>query len=394
MRPSSHGLTNGPSPARLADIFSDFRPQIVAEPFSDFSGLHTSADLFCEVAPASIDEVVGVVRLARRYGVPLRTRGRNHNLSGSSLPAGHELSVRTDKLCRLSFEEAGTVTAGSGLVLWIVSALLNDHGLTLPVVNFGYPAATVGGYISAGGYGPGSVEYGGFWENVAEITLVDGEGRVQRLQRSDPSFPWVFGAMGQLGIIVEAKLDVIPSESGVPSSYPKGVTVAPEIIRRRELSTDTDPRRAVRGKLMYWLTVFVSRSQAPEAEHRMTTLENKYTDTIDFLERHICPINYRWVVAPLVYPHAERFVAVGTWGWYDRAAPGAVERVKALDDEFTWLALARKYYRYIQSELPSGPKVYELHWGRRTYAELRELKTRHDPDAILNPGWVFPVGTD
>src|SRR5207247_426446 len=125
-----------------------------------------SSETFCEVSPTSIDEVCEIVRLAYRYNIPLRIRGRGHTLNGSSLPCENELTIQTSNLCEIQFTEGGTVTIGAGLVLWTLRSYLNTYKYTLPVVNDGYPGPSVGGYISAGGFGIGSMFYGCFCGNV------------------------------------------------------------------------------------------------------------------------------------------------------------------------------------------------------------------------------------
>ena len=75
-----------------------------------------------EVLELDIDELAAIVRLAHRHGVPLRTRGRNHNTSGSSLPVAGELAISSARLNWLAFQEDATVTAGAGLVLWTIGA--------------------------------------------------------------------------------------------------------------------------------------------------------------------------------------------------------------------------------------------------------------------------------
>jgi FAD/FMN-containing dehydrogenase len=193
----------------LQKLFARFRAHIVECPLFDFSRLRTGAQVFCGVTPTSAREVSSIVQLAGEHAVPLRTRGNGHALNGSSLPRHAELVVHTRGLTEALYHPDGSVSVGAGAVLWSVDAWLRTKGCSLPVLNDGYAGPSVGGYVAAGGFGPGSAIAGGFWDNVAEITMVDGEGRVQRIRREAPLFPWLFGSMGQLGIIVRAKLDIV-----------------------------------------------------------------------------------------------------------------------------------------------------------------------------------------
>jgi FAD/FMN-containing dehydrogenase len=65
-----------------------------------------------------------------------------------------------------------------------------------------------------------------------------------------------------------------------------------------------------------------------------------------------------------------------------------------LEFDRDFMALAQSepaWRRYVQSELPGGPAVYEPCFGAPTYAELRRLKSELDPRHLLNRGSVFPA---
>src|SRR5207247_4475562 len=103
------------------------------------------------------------------------------------------------------------------------------------------------------------------------------------------------------------------------------------------------------------------------------------------------PIRHRSMVAPLVYPEARPFTATGAWGWLSDASRQAVEKLLAFDRGFMALALSRPgYRRYIQSELPAGPQIYEQCFGRPLYEEFRRIKSELAPQNALNPGVTFP----
>jgi len=95
---------------------------------------------------------------------------------------------------------------------------------------------------------------------------------------------------------------------------------------------------------------------------------------------------------PLVYPQARAITATGAWGWLRDKSAAGTERLLEFDREFMALAQSRpEYRRYVQSELPSDPEVYERCFGARAYGELRRLKAELDPRQLLNRGSVFPA---
>jgi FAD/FMN-containing dehydrogenase len=77
------------------------------------------------------------------------------------------------------------------------------------------PELSVGGTLSIAGIDGGSYRYGAQIDNVLELQVVTGEGRLATC--SDAQEPELFNAMlaglGQCGVIVSAKLRLIPADS-------------------------------------------------------------------------------------------------------------------------------------------------------------------------------------
>jgi FAD/FMN-containing dehydrogenase len=354
-------------------------------PIADFSGLRWSAAGFHEVAPRTADELCRIVSAACARGMPVRTRAQGHSLNGSTLPAAGELLVRTADLREVRFASPGSVTAGCGTVLWVLQSVLRAHGFDLPVLNDGYPGPTVGGYLAAGGFGPKSDLHGGFWDNVAGLTFVDGGGRLRRVARDDALFPWLFGSMGQLGIFAEATLAIVPLEGA--AQYPEGKALVAPRLAEQHVPLQFAPRGDER---LFWFTLFVPDEELAVAQRELLALEARHGGALRFAERYCYPVRHRGMVAPLVYPEARPFTATGAWGWLGDASREAVEKLLAFDRGFMALAMSRPgYRRYIQSELPAGPQIYEQCFGPAIYAELRRIKSELDPGYLLNRGSVF-----
>jgi FAD/FMN-containing dehydrogenase len=366
---------------KLQKLFADFKPRVVKQPLSDFARLHTSVDRFCELSPRSAEEVADIVGLAAALGIPLRTRGNGHALNGSSLPRAGELVISTSELTAVAHLGVDSISVGAGAILWDLNDSLRSRGLYLPVINDGYRGPSVGGYVAAGGFGPGSATAGGFWNNVASLTIVDGRGALQRPKRNDALFPWIFGAMGQLGIVVEAELDVATCDEAIP------------LGRARDLhpSRDVPDRKAEdeAGRL-FWFTLFVRSADLDEARARLKTLEQEHPATFAFRNRYTYFIHHRRIVAPLLWPAGVDCYAVGSWGIVHDAKPNLLERILAFDHAFTELAMSAGYRRYLQSEVPAGPALYSRYFGADLYARFRAHKDKQDPSELFNRGWVFP----
>lgn len=373
----------------LCGMFAEFRPTLAERALADFSRLKTGAPVYCELAPRTADAAARIVQKACRHGAALRTRAQGHSLNGASLPQASELLLSSRNLRQVRFEEPGTVTAGAGVVLWVLQYLLRRQGFELPVVNDGYPGPSVGGFLAAGGFGPRSSAHGGYWDNVAEVRLLDGDGQLRRVTADDPHFPWLFGSMGQLGVFVEVKLDILPVDPAAPQPYPLGLALAAP----RLVSPEVPPEFAEgRDEGLFWFTLFVPDEHLDAALADLAGLEREHGGALRFQERYRYPIRHRGRVAPLVYPQACPFTATGAWGWLSDSSPGGLDRLYEFDGEFMALAQCRPYYRrYVQSELASSPEVYERCLGAEIYGAFCRLKSELDPRGVLNRGTVFPA---
>lgn len=376
-----------PDAQALCEAFAAFRPALVEPPLADFSRLRFGSAGYCEVTPRATAVVSQIVQAARERGVPLRLRAQGHSLNGASLPGAGELLLSTRHFRGVRFDEPGTVTAGCGVVLWVLQYILRRHGFDLPVLNDGYPGPSIGGYLAAGGFGPRSAQYGGFWDNVREVALVDGGARLRRIAPADPLFPWLFGSMGQLGVFLGAKLAIIPRPDVPPAAYPAGRTlVAPELAAPKvppEFAAGDD-------ESLFWFTLFVPDERLDLAQQDLTRLERAHGAALRFQERYRYPIRSRGPMPPLVYPQARPITATGAWGWLSDKSASGVEKLLEFDREFGELAASEPLYRrYVQSELPAGPAVYERCFGPQVYAQFRRLKAELDPAALFNRGTMF-----
>jgi FAD/FMN-containing dehydrogenase len=380
-------LSLSPSESVL-DLFADFRPRIVPGKLSDFSGLHTPEISCLEVAPRSAATLARIVQLAGEHGIPLRIRAQGHSLNGSSLPREKELLISTRNLRQLHFEEPGSVTVGSGVVLWVLQHMLRRYGYDLPVLNDGYAGPTVGGYTAAGGFGPRSSVYGGFWDNVLEMQFVDGLGKLHRVTPAEAIFPWLFGSMGQLGVLINARLAIVAREgSSEQAPYPAGTTLqAPELLNP-PIPPEFDTSA---GERLFWFTLFTPDEYLKDAQQALTALERRHNTALRFQDRYRYPIRQHGRIAPLVYPYVRPFTATGAWGWLIDGHTQGITALNAFDRDFMALATSTPHYRrYVQSELPCSPEVYRHCFGETTYEAFRRHKSELDPRAILNRGTVF-----
>ena len=165
-----------------------------------------------------LDELARRVRAAAASATPLRIRGGgSKDFYGE--PAPGEL-LETAALAGVSSYEPTelVVTVRAGTPLAQLEALLAARGQCLPFEPPHFAGgATVGGMIAAGLSGPARASVGAVRDFVLGLTLINGRGELltfggqvmKNVAGYDVSRLMV-GAMGTLGLIVEASLKVLP----------------------------------------------------------------------------------------------------------------------------------------------------------------------------------------
>ncbi|MBX2870388.1 MAG: FAD-binding oxidoreductase [Acidiferrobacterales bacterium] len=360
----------------------------ITHPIGDFSGMRSSIGNFPQYAPHSAQDVINVVKHAVQKNHKLRFRAQGHSLNGGSLPKPEETLIVSHKLQQVRFKSPGTVCVGSGVVLWTLQDILKRVGFALPMYNDGYPGPTVGGYIGAGGIGPGSIEYGGFWNNVASVKIVDGLGELHEIHRGDEIFNWLFGSMGQLGYIVEATLKIIPSAHSHQPRYATGYQVTAPFLEKPVIPLEFQLQE---NQGLFWFTLVCPTEHLEVAHSSLKTLERSYHGVLQFQERYSYQIKYLdEPTPPLFHPYQGDLVATGAWGWLLEISEQGLSRLLEFDDAFTELTTTHPHYRrYIQSELPNAINDFRRCFGEEVYGKFESLKNHWDPHHVFNAGSVF-----
>lgn len=156
--------------------------------------------------PKSAEEVSGVVRKIAASGTPLAIRGAGHSQGGQCL-TDCGLVLDMTELNRVQLLKRGLVRAQGG-ASWgkIVDVLRGTQ--QLPPVLTDIAGVTVGGTLSAGGWGSTSHRHGMQVEHVEQLEVVIGTGARVRCSRTENAdlFNAVRAGQGQFGIITDAWL--------------------------------------------------------------------------------------------------------------------------------------------------------------------------------------------
>ncbi|MDX2194761.1 MAG: FAD-linked oxidase C-terminal domain-containing protein [Gemmatimonadales bacterium] len=174
------------------------------------------------VLPGSRDEVIAVVRLLHRLGVPWVARGAGTGLSGGALADGIALIALTrlnrilalDPVRRRAVLEPGVVNAR-------LSEAALPHGLQYVPDPSSQTACTIGGNVAENAGGPHCLKYGVTTNHVCrlEVVLPDGEVVVLGSPHGEPWGPDLaglfVGSEGMFGIAVEVTVRLEPLPAAV-----------------------------------------------------------------------------------------------------------------------------------------------------------------------------------
>lgn len=173
------------------------------------------------VHPTSTDQLRELVQWARRHGQRLTPRGRGMSQSGQSV-AKDSVSVDLRRHCEVGTPDLQkrTIRCSAGAT-WrsVLDATLAVH--LAPRVAPLNLDLTVGGTLSAGGFGSTSHRNGIAASTVASAVVVLGTAEVVRCSPSEHRdvFDAVFGGVGRAGLISEVELELEPVPDAFDTHY-------------------------------------------------------------------------------------------------------------------------------------------------------------------------------
>ncbi|MFT4088675.1 MAG: D-arabinono-1,4-lactone oxidase [Gordonia sp. (in: high G+C Gram-positive bacteria)] len=159
------------------------------------------------IAPRSVDELAAAVEAAAARGETVKPAGSGHSFSEIAVAPGVQVSMSGLRGLRTVDAERRRVTLGAGTHLHEIPALLEPHGLAM--TNLGdIDRQTISGATSTGTHGTGA-RFGGISTQIVGAQLVDGHGRVHRLDENHPDLPAVALGLGALGVLTELTLQCV-----------------------------------------------------------------------------------------------------------------------------------------------------------------------------------------
>ena len=203
----------------------------------------------------SIEQVQVVVRLARKYKIPIICRGAGTNVVGACRAehGGIVLNFsKMNKILDISLENM-TATVQSGVVLGELQKAVDKIGLFYPPDPSNLAVSTIGGSIAQSSGGAKTFKYGTTKDYVIDMKVVMADGEILRTgsntikNATGYNLNSLFvGSEGTLGIVVEATLKLIPKPEAkrVMMSYfdtvQSAVDAVNSIIEQRIFPTTLD----------------------------------------------------------------------------------------------------------------------------------------------------------
>ena len=371
--------------------------------------------------PASADEIAAVLQLAARHGVPVTTRGKGTGNYGQGIPLHGGVVLDTSRARAVVEVGDGYVTAEAGASMVSLEQAAAAAGQQLWM----YPStaqSTIGGFLSGGSGGTGSISHGSNWEGFVtalDIALPGEDGLLHVEGAEAQTFVHTYGTAG---VIARATVRLEPLQDwrAVYATFPtfeqaltavrtlRGTTPAPRLVSadRAEIAAKLpkDPAIAVdRASLRGIIDAVVLEESRDLIEAAGGTVEDvreglQQTTKVSMLSYNH-PIWWLKRNSPdTVWFHVE----VGGEALIDRIAevetvyPGAMLHIEAahigpigmLTAPYTG---AEDVYAGYPALRDLGVRVHSPHqyYVDHGVEELVALKQRTDPAGLLNPGHVI-----
>ncbi len=161
--------------------------------------------------PSTTDQIVKIIEIAGKYHIPFISRAGASSGTGAAIPIDGGIILDLTNMQKIlnidpDFHQ---ITVQPGIIWDRLNFLLNKRGLMTGIHPSSSPSATVGGFISTGGYaGIGAPKYGPIGHQIQKLKIVFPSGVISDIY--PPLTSLFVGAEGTLGVITEITLQVYP----------------------------------------------------------------------------------------------------------------------------------------------------------------------------------------
>jgi len=192
-------------------IFDDASRQEAGDDF----GHVVHSNPLAVLRPGSPGDVVAVVNYANRQGLRVAMNGNGHSVYGQA-QARNGLVIQSSGLKRIHSIGAEGAHVDAGVTWGELAKTTLASGLTPPVMTE-FQDLSIGGTLSVGGVGPASHRFGAQVDHVLELEVVTGSGEQVTCSRDRKNelFYAVLAGFGQCGLIVRARVGLLPAPTSV-----------------------------------------------------------------------------------------------------------------------------------------------------------------------------------
>jgi glycolate oxidase FAD binding subunit len=377
------------------------------------------------VTPESTEQIEGALRLCSESGATVIPWGGGTAMAIGNPPRQAHVVMKLDKLARVIEHDAPnlTVTAQCGLTLNALQAAVAEQKQFVPI-DAPFPArATIGGIVAANLNGARRGFYGGVRDLVIgmKVVLAGGEsikagGKVVKNVAGYDMGKLFVGSLGTLGIITEVTLKVSPAPESASTSIARGTLLqtrhfAEELSASRLLpaavfllgdKTGKDWRAAV------WCEGFTETVDRQMRELQILAVRAGMTLETCGSEKHLAlwqvvrdfPLTLDRVIYRVTVPRGTVFdylARAAAWNSSQIVADSVIgtiwlefSRNRTAIDRFSAIeSTARELRGHAQIfSAPAALKSAINVWGASppAFPLMREIKSRFDPDSLLNPG--------
>ena len=174
------------------------------------------------VLPSTTEEVAAVLKICHRFGVPVVPRGSGTSLAGGALPTADCVILgvaRMTAVLERSYEDR-FIRVQTGRTNLSVTGEVEADGFFYAPDPSSQLACAIAGNIAMNSGGAHCLKYGVTMNNLLGVTMVTMEGEVLEI-----GGPWldaggldllgvICGSEGQLGVVTEAVLRILPKPEG------------------------------------------------------------------------------------------------------------------------------------------------------------------------------------
>ncbi len=170
------------------------------------------------VLPTTTEQIVAVVKLAAKHGIPLLARGAGTGLSGGATPVRGGIVLVTSRMEKvLEIDRRNNrARVQPGIINFELTAILKAQGYHFAADPSSQKACTVGGNIANNSGGPHCIKYGITGSHVLGVQMVLADGSIFWTNDGTPELPGydltgiTVGSEGTFCVMTECWIKILP----------------------------------------------------------------------------------------------------------------------------------------------------------------------------------------